>query len=169
MTFKEQSKKWEAIVLSHVSRAIALVHDFIVKVLENTIPDNSIREALWDDVLCEKVLQGYERAMGHARFLLDVELGGRPYTYDAYFAANLQKRRLERFEDEFHRRSTDCLDGNGGTIATITIDSFRKFTIDNSNTEQAREEIHDGSLRSLPAPAICPLCASILTNTEQSC
>lgn len=62
-TFKEQAEKWENLVLSHVSRVIVVVHDFIVKVLQATITDKTVREALWEDVLFERLCQTYQRAM----------------------------------------------------------------------------------------------------------
>jgi hypothetical protein len=34
--------------------------------------------------------------MSHARFLLAIERGGRPTTFNHYFNANLQKKRSER-------------------------------------------------------------------------
>lgn len=61
--FKEQAEKWEDLVLSHVSRIILVVHDFIVNVLQATITDDSVREALWEDVLLERLCQIYQRAM----------------------------------------------------------------------------------------------------------
>ncbi|KAB5535235.1 interferon-induced GTP-binding protein Mx2 [Coniochaeta sp. 2T2.1] len=146
-TFKEQSEHWEDLVISHVGTAIVIVHDFIYSVLQTVISDDTVFEALWDNVLCEKMSQGYQRAMKHARFLLDIELRGKPYTYDAYFAANQNKRRLERFEADFkaHGKKFEDFDKHGDPhyVQGITFADFCKFTVHKSNAEQAKDEIHD--------------------------
>lgn len=147
-TFKEQSKKWEQLVLSHVSAAIVIVHDSIVKLLATTIPDEAVRTTLWEDVLFEKLCKAYKRAMDHARFLLMIELGSKPFTYNNFFSTNLEKRKLERyrssFDDELALAQGDSPIFSSQDIkTTITFAQFRSMTIDRSNSEQVREDIHD--------------------------
>lgn len=136
----------------HVSNAILLVHDAIVKLLEETITDETVRTAFWDDVLFEKLCSVYGRAMDHARFLLDIELGARPYTYNHYFSSNLGKRKLERYEKSFESKSENLariIPQQGGqqpryiSVQGITLDQFRQMAMDKSNAEQVHEDIHD--------------------------
>ncbi|KUI54190.1 Interferon-induced GTP-binding protein Mx1 [Cytospora mali] len=89
-TFKEQSKRWEDLVLSHVSDAIILVHDYIVELLNHVFSEKQVLRELFDNVLLEKLQASYKRAMDHARFLLDIEREGKPITYNDYFNAELQ-------------------------------------------------------------------------------
>ncbi|KAF2185343.1 hypothetical protein K469DRAFT_688132 [Zopfia rhizophila CBS 207.26] len=43
-TFREQSEKWEPLVLTHVSKSIALVHDYVFKLLVHICPDKQVRD-----------------------------------------------------------------------------------------------------------------------------
>ncbi|OIW28455.1 interferon-induced GTP-binding protein Mx2 [Coniochaeta ligniaria NRRL 30616] len=143
-TFKEQSKKWQHLVMSHVSSAILIVHDSIVKLLATTIPDETVRTTFWEDVLFEKLCNAYKRAMDHARFLLMIELGSKPFTYNNFFSTNLEKRKLERYETKFKDEVRGAnADDPFPPISTITFAQFRNMTIDRSNAEQVREDIHD--------------------------
>ena len=77
-----------------------LVHDFIFKLLVELCPEDTVREQLWSSFLVDKLRTTYMRAMEHARFLLRVERGGRPSTFNHYFNANLQKKRRERSKQQ---------------------------------------------------------------------
>ncbi|KAF4630112.1 hypothetical protein G7Y89_g8030 [Cudoniella acicularis] len=94
--FKEQSEKWEPLVLSHTSKAIALVHEYIFQLLTKLYLDKQIRDQLWNILLLDKLRNAYRRAMSYARFLLAIERGSRPTMLNHYFNANLQKKRSER-------------------------------------------------------------------------
>lgn len=98
-TFREQSEKWEPLVLSHVSKAITIVHDYAVQILAYVWPDKTFRTRLWETVLLEKFRAAYVRAMEHARFLLDIERSRKPTTYNHYFNSKLQRRRNARFSN----------------------------------------------------------------------
>lgn len=103
-TFREQSEKWEPLVLSHVSKAITIVHDYAVQILAYVWPDKTVRTRLWETVLLEKFRAAYVRAMEHARFLLDIERSRKPTTYNHYFNSELQRRRNARFSNAVKKK-----------------------------------------------------------------
>jgi hypothetical protein len=127
------------------------VHDAIVKLLQETITDETVRNAFWNDVLFEKLCNVYRRAMGHAQFLLDIELSTRPYTYNHYFSSNLEKQKLSRYEESFNRVAKTLgklitKDGEPKAwerVQAITLDQFRGMAMDRSNAEQVHQDIHD--------------------------
>ncbi|OAA59115.1 interferon-induced GTP-binding protein Mx2 [Niveomyces insectorum RCEF 264] len=93
--FDTATQKWEPLVLAHVGRAIVLVHDYLYRLLRAVCPDAAVGDALWaalQDELCAE----YRRALDHARFLLDVERGHPPVTFDDAFNATLQAKRQAR-------------------------------------------------------------------------
>ncbi|KAF2805000.1 interferon-induced GTP-binding protein Mx2 [Mytilinidion resinicola] len=83
--FREQSEKWEPLVLAHVSESIALVHDYICRLLAHICTEKQLCKA-------------YVQAMKQARFLLHAERDARPSTYNHYFNAEVQKKRQARIE-----------------------------------------------------------------------
>lgn len=124
------------------------MHDSIVKMLATTIPDETVRTTFWEDVLSDKLCKAYKRAMEHARFLLMIELGSKPFTYNNFFSTNLEKRKLERYETKFKAELTNedpkVVRSDRTTPGqAITFAQFRNMTIDRSNAEQVREDIHD--------------------------
>lgn len=82
--------------MAHIETVIVMVHRFIKTLLDETFVDRLMRQELWDSALLEKLQIAYERAKEQANFLLDIELDGRPSTYNHYFNDNLQKIRIER-------------------------------------------------------------------------
>ncbi|OAL05155.1 hypothetical protein IQ06DRAFT_302251 [Phaeosphaeriaceae sp. SRC1lsM3a] len=76
-TYREQTEKWEPLVLSHMSDAIWFVHDYISTLLAQICPDEQVRNRLWDTVLVEALCSAYTKAMEQARFLLRIERQGR--------------------------------------------------------------------------------------------
>lgn len=96
MVFEEQSEKWDELTFSHTSKAIVLVHEFIVQLLANLCPDEQLREQVWELLLVDRLRGAYERAMNHASFLLSVERSGRPTTFNHYFNSALQQKRSGR-------------------------------------------------------------------------
>lgn len=98
----------------------------------------------------EKLCNFYRRAMNHAKFLLDIELGTRPYTYNHYFSSNLEKRKLKRYEDSFkekaatlHKQIERKREYIWEPVEAITLVQFRQMATDRSNTEHVRQDIHD--------------------------
>ncbi|KAJ8119426.1 hypothetical protein ONZ43_g3617 [Nemania bipapillata] len=136
--FKEQSEKWEALVLAYTSKSIVLVHTYIGKLLAAVCPDEQIRTQLWDTILFEKLQSGYRRALSHARFLLSLERNGTLSTFNHYFNSTLQKKRNERQATVFEGMRTDSDHG-----AYILLQDLAQMTIDKDNTQQVCEDIAD--------------------------
>ncbi|ESZ92343.1 interferon-induced GTP-binding protein Mx2 [Sclerotinia borealis F-4128] len=102
IVFEEQTEKWEPLVLSHTSRAIEIVHEYIFQLIAKLCPKEQVRDQLWNALLVDKLRKAYRKAMNHARFLLDIERGGRPITFNHYFNTNLQKERSQHISDSFN-------------------------------------------------------------------
>ncbi|KAI3396295.1 hypothetical protein diail_12317 [Diaporthe ilicicola] len=133
--FEEQSEKWELLVLSHTSNVIALVHDYIFQLLSELCPDRQTGDQLWNVVLVDKLTDAYRRAMTHARFLLDVERGGTPSTYNHYFNANLQKKRGERIAETFKNMAVSSPWGEE-TEKYVPLSQVGRSAIDKDNGQQ---------------------------------
>ncbi|KAJ4294867.1 hypothetical protein N0V88_005104 [Collariella sp. IMI 366227] len=118
MTFRDQASKWRSIVMAHIETVIVVVHRFIKTLLDEIFVDPLMRQQLWNSALLEKLQIAYERAKEQANFLLDIEIDGRPSTYNHYFNDSLQKIRADRLTEAF--------------VATKQ-----------SNAEQVKVDIHD--------------------------
>ena len=99
-----------------------------------------MREELWESVLLEKVQTAYARAKGHADFLLDIEINGRPSTYNHYFNDNLQKARSERLTRAINGATDDKWQiGHVG----VKLSAVSNLTTNKSNADQVKEDIHN--------------------------
>ena len=88
--WKKQSVKWEDLALGYISDVVSLVHCFIVNLLEKLCVDDRVRPRILT-VVTEKLINGYQKAIGHANFILQVERGGTPQTMNHYYAENVEK------------------------------------------------------------------------------
>ncbi|ROV98713.1 hypothetical protein VMCG_06803 [Cytospora schulzeri] len=142
--FKEQSKRWEDLVLSHVSDAIVLVHYYILELLGHVLPEKQVLRELFDNVLLERLQESYQRAMDHTRFLLEIEREGKPMTYNNNFSAELQKCQSERLHEALSSMAIKK-EGAGDFVqgAFVQLEAVRKMGIDRSNPQQIREYLHD--------------------------
>ncbi|ROV88112.1 hypothetical protein VSDG_09370 [Cytospora chrysosperma] len=138
--FKEQSKRWENLVLSHVSDSIVLVHEYILKLLKHVFPEEQVLRELFDNVLLEKLQASYRQAMDHARFLLNIEREGKPMTYNNLFGAELQRSQAERLQESLSGLAIEQEEGAGPVVSLQAVSSL---SIDRSNPEQVREYLHD--------------------------
>ncbi|KNG45924.1 interferon-induced gtp-binding protein mx2, partial [Stemphylium lycopersici] len=138
-TFREQSEKWEPLVLAHVSGVIGLVHNYISTLLAGICPDEHIRTQLWETVLVEELRKAYIRAMEQARFLLRVERQGRPSTYNHYFNSEVQGKRQDRLKKLAEAASYT----NSKGTELITVSSIRALVVNKENAQQIREDILD--------------------------
>lgn len=136
MVFREQAKKWRNIVMSHVGAVTAIVHCFIKELLTEVFADKRMREELWDSILLEKLQEAYCRAKRQAEFLLDIELSGRPSTYNHYFNDNLQKARMARLQQ------ADDENPFRWELGSAT-EQLAKLVVDRSNLDQVKQDIHD--------------------------
>lgn len=142
MTFRAQTRKWRNIVMVHVEAIIVEVHCFIKTLLEHVFVDRQMRDELWNSVLLDKLRAGYQEAKKQAEFLLDIELNGRPSTYNHYFNDNLQKARAERLTEAFRGAGTEKSE-DGKTLFEVGNAALTTLATDRSNAEQVMEDIHD--------------------------
>ncbi|KAM0285959.1 hypothetical protein ACHAQH_001147 [Verticillium albo-atrum] len=154
--FKEQSKKWEPLVLRHTSQTIVLVHYFVTEMLKQVCPEEDVRDQLWNMVLGKKLVNAYRKAMNHAIFLLDIERNGPPYTLNHYFNNNLQEARGRRLGNSIEKhgmkgnicifnekeRGYKAIDNSSSSIA-LKSDSISKIAANKSNKAHTQEDIHD--------------------------
>ncbi|PKS11166.1 hypothetical protein jhhlp_002927 [Lomentospora prolificans] len=138
--FEEQSRKWEPLVLSHVSKVIVVVHGYITQLLEGLCPETNIRDKLWGTLLVERLCDSYQRAMAHARFLLDIERGGMPTTFNHYFNALLQKKRSDRVHEYVEKYSTTIHYDNK---KYVLLNDIKQHAVHKSNADQICEDILD--------------------------
>lgn len=128
-------------MLSHVSDAIVLVHQFILDLLDHVFADEQVRNELYDNVLLEKLQASYKQGMDHARFLLDIEREGKPTTYNRYFKAELQKAQMARIEKSLDDIALSTQSG----VKVISLEAIKAggLGLNKSNTAQVRELLHD--------------------------
>lgn len=88
---KEQAANWGYLAHGYISDMIALVHNFIVEVLQQVAPSRRVSDGI-RSLLLDDLTKMYRDAINHTQFLLDIELRGTPATYNHYFNENLQKR-----------------------------------------------------------------------------
>lgn len=138
--FKKQSEKWSPLVVSHTSKAILLVHDYIVKLLPKLCPDRQTRDQLWDTLIVDKLRDAYCRAMRHTYFLLKIERGGTPTTFNHYFNANLQKKRGERIS---HSLRSSSLSIDHSADRYVSLDTLSRHVTNKDNAQQICEDIMD--------------------------
>lgn len=127
-------------MLSHTSKAIALVHDYIFQALAVLCPEEQVRYQLWDVLLVDKLREAYRRAMSHAHFLLAIECGGRPITFNHYFNANLQKKRNERLTESFKTMAI-CVVGDEERY--VPLGEIDRHVDNRNNGQQVCEDILD--------------------------
>jgi hypothetical protein len=127
-------------VLSHISKAIALVHDYIFELLVKLCPETEVRDQLWDALLIDQLRNAYRRAMSHARFLLSIERGGRPLTFNHYFNATLQQKRSERIYQSLEALAVAF---SNTTEKYVPVNKLHGHAIDRENGQQVCEDILD--------------------------
>lgn len=113
--FEEQSEKWEPLVLSHISKVIIIVHDYISCLLDEICHDSYVRSHLWT-LIIDRIRAAYHRALEHAKFLLSVERRGRPSTLNHYFNSDIQKKRSERLKDSLRSYTHSYIKGEGSYV-----------------------------------------------------
>ncbi|KAJ0306105.1 hypothetical protein Brms1b_010556 [Colletotrichum noveboracense] len=132
----------EPLMLSHASNTIALIHKYIFQLLTKLCPEKQVRDNLWDALLLDKLIDTYQRAMSHTRFLLDIERGGTPNTFNHYFNANLQKKRSERVSKTFKAMAVSP-PWSDDDERYVRMSEIGKYAVDKDNGQQVCEDILD--------------------------
>ncbi|KAK8159293.1 interferon-induced GTP-binding protein Mx2 [Phyllosticta citrichinensis] len=140
--FEDQSKKWQPLTLSHVSKVIILVHEYMFQVLTETCPETLVRDNLWETILLDRLIDSYKRAMEQTHFLLEIERKGTPNTFNHYFNANLQKRRGKRMRQTFATMAV-TISGGSADERHVPLSKIGQHTVDKDNKTQVCEDILD--------------------------
>jgi hypothetical protein len=111
--WQEQSKNWEGLTRAYVGDIVFLVHDFAWKALTHVCPDETVRSSLWS-LLQEQLIRGYQKAVTHAEFIVEVERFGTPLTTNHYFNENLQKCKTRRLEKLLEEHAETSYNSKGG-------------------------------------------------------
>lgn len=141
--WQEQSKNWEGLTLAFLADIVFFVHDFIRKTLVHVCPDEGVRSGLWS-VLQEQLVDRYQAAVNHVRFIIQVERFGTPLTTNHYFNENLQKCKTSRLEKllEMHAETNHNSNGWAQPGKVVKLKQIRQsMTMD--NTEHTLQDIHD--------------------------
>ncbi|KAH7316966.1 interferon-induced GTP-binding protein Mx2 [Stachybotrys elegans] len=138
--FDKSAQKWKPLVMSHTSKAILLVHDFIFNLLDELCPDSMVKEQLWGNVV-DDLREKYKHAMKHACFLLEIEGSSWPITYNHYFNATLQTKRQKRLAESLTDLAVSIPEHEG--TGFIPLDHIRQHTTDMDNKQQVCEDILD--------------------------
>ncbi|KAM5347300.1 hypothetical protein ACJ41O_010305 [Fusarium nematophilum] len=137
ITMQDQAEKWKDLALGYVSDVIALVHAFIMGLLQYLVPSKRQLDGL-GSLLYDALRERYRAALAQAEFLLEVELGGTPATYNHYFNDTLNKCRQERLKAQL---SDKALNGyQHGQVIRLD-DIVQNHPL--SNDDQVVREIHD--------------------------
>ncbi|KAK4457687.1 P-loop containing nucleoside triphosphate hydrolase protein [Cladorrhinum samala] len=144
--FREQSRKWPTLTQQYLSMAIIAVHDFIALCLQaacgETDADKITTNRIFDGVINELVIR-YERAMGQAMHLVELERERKPYTLNHYFNDNVQKSRGIQVKNYASRHAFTEMHGNPNYRQVVAINDLSKAITDKSNAEHIRDEIHE--------------------------
>ncbi|KAI5919870.1 P-loop containing nucleoside triphosphate hydrolase protein [Camillea tinctor] len=145
--FQEQTKKWEPITLWHISQAIICVHHFIYTTIKDICPDSKVQEALWDGFLLDQLQSSYRKAFGHAKYLLEIEREGQPFTMNHYFNSNLQKDQTDRLVSKLEQLGRQTMIGRPGEDQKegilLSKLELRNLSVNKSNADYVREYMHD--------------------------
>ena len=125
-------------MVAHASGAIALVHEYIRRLLAELCPEEQVRKNLWDTLLVHRLCDAYRRAMSHARFFLAIERGGKPITFNHYFNSTLQKKRTDRLCKAYEGLAIH-IDGS----KYVPLASMGQRAVDMDNAQQTCEDILD--------------------------
>jgi Dynamin central region/Dynamin family len=141
--WQEQSKNWEGLTMAYISDIVFYVHDFICKVLAHICPDERVRSGLWS-ALQELLVERYQKAITHVKFIIQVERLGTPLTSNHYFNENLQKFKTHRLEQLLGKHAANTYDSNGcsSTDLVVKLPQIRQSMTMN-NAEHTIQDIHD--------------------------
>lgn len=90
VTMNRQSVKWRELALGYISDIVTIVHNFVIDLLGVVCPFERVQTGVIG-LLMDRLLEKYQSAISHVRFLLEIELDGTPATLNHYFNENLEK------------------------------------------------------------------------------
>jgi hypothetical protein len=141
--WQEQSKNWEGLTMAYIGDIVFFVHEFIHKTLGHICVDERVRSSLWS-LLQEPLLERYQKAVNHVKFIIKVERFGTPVTTNHYFNETLQKCKSHRLEKLLGTHALDNYypDGRRRTDKVVNLEHIKQ-SITMDNTEHTVQDIHD--------------------------
>jgi len=141
--WQEQTKNWEGLTMNYIRDIVFLVHDFICKTLAHVCVDERVRTSIWS-VLQEHLIERYQQALSHAKFILRIERQGTPLTNNHYFSESLQERKTKRFE-KFLRKHAEPQYNPQGIPTPRKVVQLTHLTQSTKvdNLEHTVQQIHD--------------------------
>lgn len=137
--YHEQMKYWRYYTMEHIDRVIEATHSFVFSLLRHVCPDAAIRDRLWARLL-GPLLLSYDKAIAHAKLLLEIEELGNMRTLNHYFAVTLKKLRLSRLQKRLEDSpSWHTQDDKKETLLRLN----DVLNVHISNEDQAVEDLHD--------------------------
>jgi Dynamin central region/Dynamin family len=141
--WQEQSKNWESLTMAYIGDIVFYAHDFICKVLAHICPDERVRSGLWSS-LQELLVERYEKAITHVKFIIQVERLGTPLTTNHYFNENLQKFKTGRLEKLLAKHAEKTYKHNGDSEADLVVKLPQiQQSITMNNADHTIQDIHD--------------------------
>ncbi|KAI9700516.1 MAG: hypothetical protein M1820_006815 [Bogoriella megaspora] len=137
-TMYDQSTKWEDIALGYTSDVVAIVHNYIVRMIVYLCADENVRERI-SALLHDDLLERYNRGIDMTKFILHCERLGTPQTQNHYFNETLEKCRQKRREHTLDKKSFNASDHG----KVIRFDDLLQSDGPMSNTEHTIREMHD--------------------------
>lgn len=141
--WQEQSKNWEGLTLAYIGDIVFFVHDFTYKALTHVCRDERVRSNLWP-LLQEPLLERYQKAVDHAKFIIQVERFGTPLTTNGDFNTNLQRCKKHRLKKQLEKHTETNHNSSGWPQVEKVVKLERILQlIATDNTEQMIQDIHD--------------------------
>ncbi|KAL2015626.1 hypothetical protein VTK56DRAFT_5083 [Thermocarpiscus australiensis] len=133
---------WGSIVHAHLGVVVITVHRFIRRLLELVVDDPRVLTEIWEIILLDDLLKAYQNAVGHAEFVIDVELNNRPMTNNHDFSEHLRRAQADRLREGLENNGAPSTDKTGRPMICIYRDQVIHLTSGKENADQVKD-IHD--------------------------
>jgi hypothetical protein len=141
--WQEQSKNWERLTVAYIGDIVYFVHNFICKILEYVCPDERVRSGIWS-LLQELLVERYEKALTHVKFIIRVERLGTTLTTNDSFNENLEKFKAHRLETPQKKDTSKGVDSDGISAKKLLMElSHIQRSTKLNNAEHTIQDIHD--------------------------
>ncbi|KAJ5718248.1 Dynamin [Penicillium malachiteum] len=107
--FREQTAKWPVLSMGYVNDIIIIIHQFIVRILNEICIDKDIAASMIS-LIMDELTDCYRLAQGQVKFLLTVEREGTLMTMNHYLNDNLQRCRQNRLGNTMTMSTTQDSD-----------------------------------------------------------
>ena len=142
MAFAEQSRNWVPLTKVYMSRIIVALHRFIVAALRSVCLDEEARGQLWAAIL-ESLVERYQKAVGQANLLMEVERRKPPYTLNRRFNQLRSEARGRRITELLRPKARKDTKQYGGVQDMVNLDDIAYAAEKKGNVKQLQDEIHD--------------------------